>query len=74
MTPTRIYQATRAQDWALHELWTNCTPSACTHTRTLRSLERAGLTRCDDGAWSLTAAGERAAAQATERLQRRKAS
>jgi DNA-binding PadR family transcriptional regulator len=73
MTPTRLYQPTRAQDWALHELWTNRTPSEATHTRTLRSLERAGLVRLDDGIWSLTRAGERAAATATERLQRRSA-
>jgi DNA-binding IclR family transcriptional regulator len=66
----RIHQPTRAQDWALHELSCNRTPSEATHTRTLRSLERAGLVRCDNGEWSLTRAGTRAADRATERLAR----
>lgn len=61
------------QDWALHELSCNRQPSEATHTRTLRSLERAGLVRCDDDIWSLTCAGHREADRATHRLLRRSA-
>jgi DNA-binding IclR family transcriptional regulator len=69
----RIYQPTQAQAWALHELSCSRQPSDATHTRTLRSLERAGLVRCDDDEWALTKAGQRLAAKATERLSRRSA-
>lgn len=66
-------QLTRCQDWALHELAAGERPSARTHTRTLRSLERARLVRFDDGAWWLTKAGEREALRATKRMERRSA-
>jgi hypothetical protein len=69
----KLYQPSHQQTWALHELSCNRQPSEAVNTRTLRSLERAGLVRCDDGIWSLTKAGERAAVHATERLQRRSA-
>jgi hypothetical protein len=71
MSQRRVYQPTHAQDWALHELAGSRTPSASTHTRTLRSLLRAGLAREDDGEWALTAAGEREAVRATQRIARR---
>ena len=66
----RLYQTTQAQEWALHELQSG-TLSAATHTRTLRSLERAVLVRWQDDEWTLTRAGEREAVRATERLARR---
>lgn len=68
-----LYQPSPAQDWALHELARGVGPSEVVNTRTLRSLERAGLVRCDDGEWWLTKAGEREATKATQRLARRSA-
>jgi ribosomal protein S19E (S16A) len=70
---TRLYQPSVHQEWALHELSCNRQPSEAVHTRTLRSLERAGLVECHDDEWALTKAGQRAAVKATERLQRRSA-
>lgn len=70
---TRLYQLSPQQDWALHELSCTRQPSEAVHTRTLRSLERAGLVECHDGEWTLTKAGARAAVKATERLARRSA-
>lgn len=66
-------QLSTHQVWALHELARGVGPSDAVHTRTLRSLQHAGLARENDGEWTLTKAGERAAVKATERLQRRSA-
>lgn len=68
-----IYQPSPQQDWALHELACSRQPSEAVNTRTLRSLERAGLVRCDDDVWSLTKAGERQAVKATHRFEQRSA-
>jgi ribosomal protein S19E (S16A) len=70
---TRIYQLSPQQTWALHELWCSRQPSEEVNTRTLRSLERAGLVEYHDDEWALTKAGQRAAVKATERLARRSA-
>jgi ribosomal protein S19E (S16A) len=73
MSGKRLYQPSPQQDWALHELSCNRQPSEAVNTRTLRSLERAGLVEQDDKGWRLTRAGYRAATGATARIERRSA-
>jgi predicted transcriptional regulator len=67
-----IHQLSRQQAWALYELHRHAgRVEFVVHLRTLRSLERAGLIVHEAPRWPVTAAGEREAERAGERLKER---